>query len=229
MSFGFLGFLGFPDFPRCAFPFGKPLGLGLVLFAGTLVVTGCERLGKFTGEWQGEITSDPFLRRGFEADTPVRATVARVSSETLSMTVTLPGLPEALSFTPIEGAQADVLANISLEGEPLRTYIGYFGADDQATLPGTLPATAQATTPVTAPDSGQDTATPADAGVARAEMSPTPASANRASSACADRFEPLLGFVSFFAEERMDIRVMRGANDIYGVFSFNRSSTDEAD
>ena len=81
------------------------------------------------------------------------------------MNVTLPGETGALRFEPIRHAAGDVLADVRLAGEPLRTFFGF--------------------------------------------VSPTAQT-------------PYLAIVSLYAEDRLEIRLIRGANEAYGVFALSR-------
>ena len=81
------------------------------------------------------------------------------------MTVTVPGQDGSLRFEPIRHAADDVLADVRLAGEPLRTFFGF----------------------VSPPTAG-----------------------------------PYLAIVSLYAEDRVEIRLIRGPNEVYGVFALSR-------
>ena len=80
--------------------------------------------------------------------------------------MTLPGQGQR-PFEPIRGASADVLAEMRLPGEPLKTYVGYVGG----------------------------------------------ASTSEA---------PYLCYVSLYAENRVEARIIRGPDEVYGVFRLAR-------
>jgi hypothetical protein len=129
-----------------------------------LSVAGCEDIRRLEGEWSGPVSGDPAHRQGFSADALMRATVSTVSRRAIEMTIELP--PEApLRFQPIRHATDDVLGDMRLDGEPLRTFLGYL-----------RPATG----------------------------------------------EPFLAVVSLFSEDRIDVRIIRGPDETYGVFALRR-------
>jgi hypothetical protein len=136
------------------------VGLGLAL----LGATACEDIRSLEGEWSGPVSGDPAHRQGFSADAVMRATVAAVSRRAIDMTIDLP--PEGpLRFQPIRHATDDVLGDMRLDGEPLRTFLGYL-----------RPATGEA----------------------------------------------FLAVVSLFSEDRIDVRIIRGPDESYGVFALRR-------
>jgi hypothetical protein len=136
-----------------------------LLAAALLTVTGCEDLRQFAGSWAGEVSRDPQHQHGFGAGAVLSARVATATRYGIDMTVTLPGQTGAVRFEPIRHAADDVLADVRLAGEPLRTFFGFVSPPDQA---------------------------------------------------------PYLAVVSLYAEERLEIRLIRGPNEAYGVFALGR-------
>jgi hypothetical protein len=129
-----------------------------------LGAAGCEDIRRLEGEWSGPVSADPAHRQGFSADAMMRATVKTVSRRAIEMTIELP--PEGpLPFLPIRHATDDVLGDMRLDGEPLRTFLGYLR-----------------------PAAG----------------------------------EPFLAVVSLFSEDRIDVRIIRGPDETYGVFPLRR-------
>jgi hypothetical protein len=129
------------------------------------LLLGCEDIRRLEGEWSGPVSADPAHRQGFSTDTVMRATVTTVSRRAIEMTIDLP--PQGpLPFQPIRHAADDVLGDVRLDGEPLRTFLGYL-----------RPATG----------------------------------------------EPFLAVVSLFSEDRIDVRVIRGPDEAYGVFALRRA------
>jgi hypothetical protein len=140
-------------------------GTGAAALLGALaVLVGCEDIRRMEGTWAGPVSADPAHRQGFAADALMRATVTSVSRRSIQMTVELPPQPP-LPFEPIRHAADDVLADLRIDGEPLRTFLGYL----------------------------------------------RPAGA-----------EPFLTVVSLFSEDRIDVRVIRGPDETYGVFALRR-------
>jgi hypothetical protein len=129
-----------------------------------LLLAGCEDIRRLEGEWAGPVSADPNHQQGFPAGTMMRATVTSVSRRQLELTIDLPPVGP-LPFQPIRHATDDALGDLRLDGEPLRTFLGYLR-----------------------PPAG----------------------------------EPFLVVVSFFSEERIDVRVIRGPDETYGVFSLRR-------
>lgn len=94
-------------------------------FAAAALLAGCEDVRRFSGEWVGTVSADPALRQPYDQGATARATVTHAARDRLDMTVTLPDHADPLRFQPIQRASADVLGELRLEGEPLRTYLGY--------------------------------------------------------------------------------------------------------
>ena len=138
-----------------------PLGLVLVL-----AVAGCEDIRRFEGVWAGPVSSDPAHQQGFGDGAFLRATVGPVSRTSIDLTLDLPQSSGPLRFEPIRHAADDALGDLRLEGEPLRTFLGFVS-----------------------PPGGQ----------------------------------PYLAVVSLFAEDRIDVRIIRGPDEAYGVFTLRRA------
>jgi hypothetical protein len=134
----------------------------------SLAAAGCDDLRQFAGSWSGEISRDPQHQHGFAAGDPVSARIANVTRHGIDMTVTLPGQTGSLRFEAIRHAADDILADVRLAGEPLRTFFGF--------------------------------------------VSPPGAA-------------PYLAIVSLYAEDRVELRLIRGPDDAYGVFALNRIPT----
>jgi hypothetical protein len=138
-----------------------PLALTLLL-----LFAGCEDIRRFEGVWAGPVSADPAHQQGFGNTAFLRANVGTVSRTSIQLSIDLPEGSGPLPFQPIQHAADDALGDLRLEGEPLRTFLGYL-----------RPATG----------------------------------------------EPYLAVVSLFAEDRIDVRIIRGANESYGVFTLRRA------
>jgi hypothetical protein len=138
-----------------------PLALGLLL-----LLAGCEDIRRFEGVWVGPVSADPAHQQGFGQSAFLRATVGSVSRTSIDLTVDLPAGSAPLRFEPIRHAADDALGDLRLEGEPLRTFLGFLR-----------------------PAAG----------------------------------EPYLAVVSLFAEDRIDVRIIRGPDEAYGVFTLRRA------
>jgi hypothetical protein len=143
--------------PKVAWP--------LLVAALVATATGCEDIRRFEADWAGTVSADPAHRQGFPDGAPMRVTISTVSRRGLEATIALP--PEGpLPFLPIAHARDDILGDLRLEGEPLRTFLGFLR-----------------------PPAG----------------------------------EPYLTVVSLFSEDRVDVRVIRGPDEAYGVFTLYRT------
>jgi hypothetical protein len=141
---------------------GPILALGLAFGA----LTSCDDLRRYQGSWSGPVSADPNQQKGFAPAATLRAHVGAVSRHEIEASFDLPDAPAPARFEPIRRAAGDVLAELRLPSEPLRTYLGFVAAPDGAA--------------------------------------------------------PLLGVVSLFAEERIEVRLIRGADDVYAVFFLKR-------
>ncbi len=132
------------------------------LFAALAAASACEDLRHFEGSWAGTVSPDPRQRHGFAAGAALEARVTTANRAALAMTLTLPGAAAAVEFVPMRHAAGDALGDLSIPGDPLRSYLGF--------------------------------------------VTPTGAA-------------PYLAVVSLFPEERIEVRLIRGPEESYGVFS----------
>jgi hypothetical protein len=143
-----------------------PLGFAALALAGGVVAAGCEDIRHFEGTWVGPVSADPAHQQGFGADAFLRANITSVSRASIAMTIDLPQAAAPLTFEPIRHAADDALGEMRLDGEPLRTFLGFLRPTDGL---------------------------------------------------------PILAVVSLFAEDHIDIRLIRGPDEAYGVFSLKRA------
>jgi hypothetical protein len=104
------------------------------LALSALLATGCEDLRQFTGQWSGPISPDPNQQHGFDATARMDATVGSVSRYGIDLTLTLPGATDPSRFELIRYAAQDVLADMRLPGDPLRTYLGFIRTAGQDSI-----------------------------------------------------------------------------------------------
>lgn len=142
-----------------------PLGVLLLALA---LASGCEDIRRFNGSWAGEISPDPVHQLGFGPTAILRANLTAVSRTGVEMTIDLPERGGALPFEPIRRAAGDALGELRLDGEPLRTYLGYVRVPGQ---------------------------------------------------------ESYLAVVSLFPEDRIDVRIIRGPDETYAIFSLRRATS----
>ena len=93
------------------------------LTALLLAAAGCQDLREYAGEWTGELSSDPALGHGFAPGTTITAEVASATRDGISLIANWEG--KAAPFVPIRRASGDVLSEVQLPGEPLRTFFGF--------------------------------------------------------------------------------------------------------
>jgi hypothetical protein len=141
------------------------------LALSALMASGCEDLRQFSGQWSGNVSPDPNHQHGFDPMARLDATVGAVSRYGIDLTMTLPGATDPSRFELIRYAAQDVLADMRLPGDPLRTYLGFIRVTGQ---------------------------------------------------------EPFLTVVSLYAEARIEIRLIRGAEASYGVFMLERPGAENA-
>jgi hypothetical protein len=96
--------------------------LGLAMLAA---LAGCDDLRQFSGDWRGTLSADPNHQHGFLPGGTMAATVGTVSRYTIELQVMLPGRTTPAPFIPIRHAVDDVLGDVRLPGDPLRTYFGF--------------------------------------------------------------------------------------------------------
>lgn len=147
---------------------GRGIRQGAIVAAAVVAITvsGCEDIRGFEGQWQGAVSADPSLGKGFARGDVVAISIESVTRDRIGMALVLPGASEPTRFSPIRSASADALGELRLPGEPLRTFLGY----------------------VDAPAGGT----------------------------------PYLAIVSLYAEKRVELRLIRGADESYGVFTLLR-------
>ena len=127
---------------------------------------GCEDIRRFEGVWVGPVSADPAHQQGFGGSAFLRATVGPVSRTAIDLSIELPQAGTSVRFEPIRHASDDVLGDLRLDGEPLRTFLGFLRPADGSSY---------------------------------------------------------LAVVSLFAEDRIDVRLIRGPDEAYGVFSLRRA------
>lgn len=97
----------------------------LPVLAAPALLGGCEDLRQFSGQWSGNVSRDPNQQFGFGPEARLDVNVGGVTKYGIDMTLTLPGADVASRFELIKHAAEDVLADMRLPGDPLRTYLGF--------------------------------------------------------------------------------------------------------
>lgn len=138
----------------------------LVAVSMAAALGGCDDLRQFSGDWRGALSDDPSHQHGFPAGAALSAKVGTVSRYSIDLQLVLPGGSAPTRFEALRHAADDVLGDVRMNGDPLRTYFGFVR--------------------------------PAGGG------------------------EAYLAVVSLFAEDRIEVRLIRGPEETYGVFYLER-------
>lgn len=92
-------------------------------------LVGCNDLRDFRGSWSGNRVGEaPALRVG--AGDAVDLAIDGIDAHGLVARITIENLLPETQFTSLEGAEADVLANLTYPGGPLRVYLGFVPVPD---------------------------------------------------------------------------------------------------
>lgn len=90
---------------------------------------GCNDLRDFRGGWEGErVGGAPVLRVG--AGERARLSIDRIDAHGLSGRLAIDGLMPEQPLESLPGAEADVLANLTFSGSPLRVYLAFVPVPD---------------------------------------------------------------------------------------------------
>jgi len=119
--------------PRRRCYFGPVRRVAWVTLAG-IALAACNDLRDFRGTWTGPRVGDAApLRVGVADGARATLTITRVDLTGLFGTLVVDGLIAApVALDPIAGAEADVLAELTYGGSPLRVYLAYVPIDDGA-------------------------------------------------------------------------------------------------
>ena len=94
-----------------------------------LTLVACNDLRDFRGSWTGARVGDAAALRVGAGDAADLA-IDGIDAHGLSARLTIENLLPETQFTSIEGAEADVLANLTFSGGPLRVYLGFVPIPD---------------------------------------------------------------------------------------------------
>ena len=94
-----------------------------------LCLVACNDLRDFRGTWSGSRVGDaPALRVG--AGETAHLAIDGIDAHGVQGRLAIDGLLPETAFVSIEGAEADVLANITFSGSPLRVYLAFVPIPD---------------------------------------------------------------------------------------------------
>jgi hypothetical protein len=99
----------------------------LALFA----TIACNDVHAFEGTWKGPRVGDaPVLRVGVPMNTTAELAIDAIDTHGLRGHLSISGLVANAAFVSVDGAEADVLSNISFSGAPLRVYLAFVAIPD---------------------------------------------------------------------------------------------------
>ena len=94
-----------------------------------LCLVACNDLRDFRGTWSGSRVGDaPVLRVG--AGEAAHLAIDGIDAYGVQGRLAIDGLLPETAFASIEGAEADVLANVTFSGSPLRVYLAFVPIPD---------------------------------------------------------------------------------------------------
>ena len=94
-----------------------------------LALLGCNDLRDFRGDWNGARVGDtPALHVG--AGESAHLVIDGIDAHGIQGRLTIENLLPETSFQSIDGAEADVLANLTFSGSPLRVYLAFVPVPD---------------------------------------------------------------------------------------------------
>ena len=93
------------------------------------LLAGCNDLRDFRGAWAGPRVGEATpLRVG--AGDAANLAIDGIDAHGLTARLSIENLLPETSFSSLEGAEADVLANLTFSGSPLRVYLGFVAIPD---------------------------------------------------------------------------------------------------
>jgi hypothetical protein len=104
----------------------------LVMLAGIFfMVAGCLDVRDFEGTWTGERVGEySELRQGFALDASATLDIAHADLRAIDARLTIPGVLDSATITPMAGAEADVLASMTFDSSPARVFLSFAGTAD---------------------------------------------------------------------------------------------------
>jgi hypothetical protein len=95
-----------------------------------VLLVGCSDLREFRGDWAGPRVGDAEALKLHVGDVTARLTIDAISEHSLEGRLEIPMLLPATQITSLAGAEADVLADLSFTGGPVRVYLAFAPVPD---------------------------------------------------------------------------------------------------
>lgn len=100
-----------------------------MLAVACLALAACNDIRDFSGRWEGKrVGTSPTVRVG--PGSSVTLDIDGIDNHGIRGRIAVEGLFGETDITSVEGAEADVLANLSFPGNPLRVFLGFAAATD---------------------------------------------------------------------------------------------------
>jgi len=100
-----------------------------MLVAFVTLLAACNDLREFRGTWQGGRVGDAAVLRVGAGDAATLA-IDDLDNHGIHARLAIEGLVDQTELTPVAGAEADALANMTFAGGPLRVYLGFLAIPD---------------------------------------------------------------------------------------------------
>jgi hypothetical protein len=96
-----------------------------------VLAVGCNDLHAFEGTWTGpRVGESPVLHVGVAPMATATLAIDAVDSHGIRGRLSISDIVTESAFQSVEGAEADVLSNLSFSGEPMRVYLAFVPMPD---------------------------------------------------------------------------------------------------
>jgi hypothetical protein len=112
-------------------PVRRVVPLVVWVVVSIVVLGGCTDLRTFRGAWHGPRVGDsPAVKVGVADDATALLTIDAIDSHGVRGTLNVSGLVAGAPFESLAGAEADALAQMTFDGDPLRVYLAFAPISD---------------------------------------------------------------------------------------------------
>jgi hypothetical protein len=95
-----------------------------------IALAACSDVREFRGTWQGpRVGDDPVLRVGIAVNATATLEIDQIDTHGFSGSLAVDGLMGPTQIQSLPSAEADVLAQTTWSGSPLRVYLGFVPVD----------------------------------------------------------------------------------------------------